>query len=174
MPQLPETLGDALLINQKLDEFLNNVTPTLSSKQYEEFYKESITHEDLLLKSIDDVPVEDSDTLLFSRSAEDLATPSERVPYEFSNAESPTDPTLPQNRSSGSDSNPEAGPTGLQPLPPPLEWYKHLSLMELLEKLDDERGGPGRVSWPEFEAIMKGPRAKDLKCLGDWMEMANF
>ena len=176
MPQLPETLEDALLINKKLEEFLKNVKPSLSPRQYEELYKESITVEDLLLISSDDVLVEDFSTPESAGSAGNRAKPSERMagPHDFSAAEQSTDPTLPQNRPSGSVSEVGTEPTGLQPLPPPLKWYIYLSLMELLEKLDDDRGGPGRVSWPEFEAIMKGPQAEDLKFLGSWIEMAVF
>ena len=46
--------------------------------------------------------------------------------------------------------------------------------MQLLEEIDEARGGPGRLSWPEFEAIMKGPKGQGLAFLGSWIEMATF
>ena len=108
-----------------------------------------------------------------ARSTVDSAEPPERMagPYAFSGDERPIDSTLPQNRPIGSDSHLQTGSTGL---PPPLEWYKYLMLMEVLEKRDDKRGGPGRVSWEEFESLMKGPRAEELRFLGSWIEMAIF
>ena len=60
------------------------------------------------------------------------------------------------------------------PTPPPLEYLKYLSLMELFALRDAGRGGPGRISWEEFEEIMKGPRGEDLGFLGAWIEMATF
>lgn len=128
---------------------------------------------------------------------------SERSPYDFPTADRPTDPTLPQNRNNGIDSEagtpnvpastnadssnaiPTPNSTDAQPNPdsrdhqpkyplPSMDRLKYLSLMELLAKRDDDRGGPGRISWPEFEEIMKGPRGGELGFLGAWIEMATF
>ena len=170
-------MQDALLINRKLDEFLKNVKPPLSSQQYGEFYKASVDSDDLLLAPIDDFPVQDTGTRTPKSAINGLdpAESSERIVrhYEFPGTERLIDPTLPQNRPINPDPDMGTGSTG--PLPQPLEeWYKYLSLMELLERLDDSRGGPGRVGWPEFESMMKGPKAEELRFLGSWIEMAVF
>ena len=59
------------------------------------------------------------------------------------------------------------------PTPPSPEYLKYLSLLELLAMRDASRGGPGRISWEEFEEIMKGPRGEDLAFLGSWIEMVS-
>ncbi|KAL8794393.1 MAG: hypothetical protein Q9195_003092 [Heterodermia aff. obscurata] len=146
-------------------------------------------------------------------------TPTEHGLYEFSEAERPKDPTLPQNlpnRIIPPDESPVPQPltntndspllSGLSepsqdfipadlpndtepgsikpnsdadkpqasPKPPSARYLRYLSLMELLERRDADRGGPGRISWEEFEEIMKGPRGDELAFLGAWIEMATF
>ena len=91
-------------------------------------------------------------------------------PYDFSAVERPVDPTMPQNR-------PSANAAGkiTAPLPPPtMERLKYLSLLDLLAHRDKSRGGPGRISWEEFENIMKGPKGLELGFVGSWMEMVTF
>ena len=63
-----------------------------------------------------------------------------------------------------------------QPSPPPpsAEYLRYLSLIELFAMRDANRGGPGRISWEEFEEIMKGPRGDDLAFLGSWIEMVSY
>lgn len=132
-------------------------------------------------------------------NAPTTTTTSQPFPYEYSDTERPTDPTLPQNRPHSllldngisvalpSPSSPfpdrvngilEPGCTPKLPGQPqrtlPLERLKYLSLLQLLEEGDNNRGGPGRVSWGEFEEIMKGPKGQDLAFLGSWIEMATF
>ena len=51
---------------------------------------------------------------------------------------------------------------------------KFFAMMDFIEKEDDERGGPGRISFEEFEEIMTGPRGGRLAFLGAWIHMASF
>lgn len=88
--------------------------------------------------------------------------------YEFSDTERPTDPTLPQNFPGHSP------PDGEKPRPPGMDRLKYLSLMDLLERRDGDRGGPGRIHWSEFEEIMKGPKGHELGFLAAWIDMATF
>ena len=77
---------------------------------------------------------------------------------------------LPDDTEPGSDPD-EQGPP---PTPASMEYLKYLSLMELLARRDADRGGPGRISWEEFEEIMRGPKGDELGFLGAWIEMATF
>lgn len=78
-----------------------------------------------------------------------------------------------KNKSNPDEQHQQPSP---QPPPPPPEMHylKFLSLMELLAQRDADRGGPGRISWDEFEEIMRGPRGGELAFLGAWIEMATF
>ena len=44
----------------------------------------------------------------------------------------------------------------------------------MVEHEDEERGGPGRLSFEEFEEIMKGDKGPGLGFLDSWIEMASF
>ena len=46
--------------------------------------------------------------------------------------------------------------------------------LDLLQAEDRERGGPGRLTFQEFEAIMTGERGEDLGFLASWLEIAAF
>lgn len=170
-PKLPETIDEARSNDEMLVDFLKNVEPSLSSEQYEKFCKLSIDHEFLLFSNPDSDKPESAETRVNpAASYEKMAGL-----YEYSYIERPTDLTLPQNRPNSSNSDLETAEAAYQEgLLALQEWYKHLSMMELLEKRDNDRGGPGRVSWEEFEGVMKGPKAEELKFLGSWLEMAVF
>ncbi|KAI9816058.1 MAG: hypothetical protein M1827_002050 [Pycnora praestabilis] len=49
-----------------------------------------------------------------------------------------------------------------------------LSRHERVEKESAERGGAGRLSFAEFEEIMKGEKGRRLGFVGAWIEMASF
>ena len=51
---------------------------------------------------------------------------------------------------------------------------KFLTLLDAVEREDDERGGAGKLSFAEFDEILKGPRGSELGLLGSWVEMVNF
>ena len=51
---------------------------------------------------------------------------------------------------------------------------KFLAMMDFIEREDEERGGPGKISFEEFEEIMHGPRGGKLAFVGAWIQMATF
>ena len=63
------------------------------------------------------------------------------------------------------------GQAGPNPGSARLKWY---AALDLIEHEDKERGGPGRLSFKEFEEVMKGEKGASLGFLGSWIEMANF
>jgi len=87
------------------------------------------------------------------------------------------DPTLPQNRpnhpSSPSSRHHPSPPHNLPPAPS-LYRLKHLAAMDYVEEEDEKRGGPGRISFDEFEMLMKGPKGPGLGFVGDWIDKASF
>ncbi|MCJ1414758.1 hypothetical protein MMC32_001086 [Xylographa parallela] len=74
---------------------------------------------------------------------------------------------------------------GEQPIAPPhflvniadpalQDKLKFLAMMDCIEKEDVARGGAGKISLPEFEEIMEGPRGATLQFVGAWLHMATF
>ena len=55
--------------------------------------------------------------------------------------------------------------------PDRLIWY---AVLDMIEHEDEERGGPGRLNFEEFEEIMKGAKGSKLGFLDSWIEMASF
>ena len=55
--------------------------------------------------------------------------------------------------------------------PDRLIWY---AILDMIEHEDEERGGPGRLNFEEFEEIMKGDKGSKLGFLDSWIEMASF
>ena len=51
---------------------------------------------------------------------------------------------------------------------------KYFGMLEVIERQDEQRGGPGRITFEEFEEIMKGPKGQKLGFVGAWIEMASF
>ena len=51
---------------------------------------------------------------------------------------------------------------------------KYFGMLEVIERQDKQRGGPGRITFEEFEEIMKGPKGQKLGFVGAWIEMASF
>ncbi|MCJ1245095.1 hypothetical protein MMC30_002296 [Trapelia coarctata] len=52
--------------------------------------------------------------------------------------------------------------------------FKFFAMMDYIEKEDEERGGPGRINFGEFEEIMTGPRGPRLAFVGSWIHLASF
>ncbi|CAF9906786.1 MAG: hypothetical protein ALECFALPRED_002647 [Alectoria fallacina] len=50
----------------------------------------------------------------------------------------------------------------------------YYAALDILEAEDKERGGPGRLSFAEWEDIMKGEKGQALGFLGSWIEIASF
>lgn len=111
----------------------------------------------------------------------------------------PPDPTLPQNRpntatetiyATNSDhtllqeptqvnnppNNPPTPPppTKAQETPPDRNTLLYYAALDIIEAEDRERGGPGRLSFKEWEQVMNGEKGKALAFLGTWLEMATF
>ena len=102
------------------------------------------------------------------------------------------DPTLPQNRPNTLSSNPLSAANAasnleasahLRPhdplytqlmVPPSRERVAYLAMLDYVERVDGERGGPGRLSLEEFEEVMRGGRGGGLGFVGSWIEMAGF
>ncbi|KAI9712148.1 MAG: hypothetical protein M1812_006986 [Candelaria pacifica] len=57
---------------------------------------------------------------------------------------------------------------------PPRSRLEKLVQHDTLEKEHEERGGAGRLSFAEFEEIMKGEDGRRLGFVGAWIEMASF
>ena len=59
---------------------------------------------------------------------------------------------------------------------PPLdkETLRFFAALNLLEYIDEKRGGPGRLSFEEFDQVMNGKKGPSLKFLGSWMQMTSF
>lgn len=113
----------------------------------------------------------------------------------YQSVELPPDPTLPQNRPNSvltaSGSSPQK-PSNAQSAPNPLRSYwassnldqasatisqerlLFLAVIDMIEAQDEERGGSGRVSFPEFEELFLGEKAAALGFVGQWVEMASF
>ena len=51
---------------------------------------------------------------------------------------------------------------------------KYLAMLNFIEHVDEQRGGPGRITFEEFEEIMKSERGRSLGFVGHWVEMASF
>ncbi|KAL8919823.1 MAG: hypothetical protein Q9208_006556 [Pyrenodesmia sp. 3 TL-2023] len=109
------------------------------------------------------------------------------------------DPTLPQNRpntiaeweaqyesspqvtdkedaaselSSLRSESPGPQPESLPPLT--TERLVELSLLTMIEEDDKSRGGPGRLSFHDYELIMEGDKGEGLGFVGSWVEAAAF
>ncbi|KAI9788022.1 MAG: hypothetical protein M1835_002538 [Candelina submexicana] len=57
---------------------------------------------------------------------------------------------------------------------PPRSRLERLMQHDALEKENERRGGAGRLSFAEFEEIMKGEKGRSLGFVGAWIEMASF
>ena len=97
------------------------------------------------------------------------------VKYEFTDS-SPSDPTLPQNRPStiADDKKTDNPPPAAFPQGPDTATLKFWGALYLLEAEDRERGGPGRISFAEFEEVMKGEWGAGLRFLGEWLDKVGF
>jgi len=77
----------------------------------------------------------------------------------------------------GSPENPAAPPTQnerTRERPPDRNTLRYYAALDMIEAEDKERGGPGRLSFVEWEQVMKGEKGKALGFLGTWLEMASF
>lgn len=104
------------------------------------------------------------------------------------------DPTLPQNRPNSvpaaSESSPPTPSNAQGASFPQSPWASSrserpsasitrkrllvLAMLDMIEAEDNERGGPGRISYPEFEEYFLGPKSTALGFVGQWVEMASF
>lgn len=100
-----------------------------------------------------------------------------RMSDEESNSPVP-DPTLPQNRPDSTPSQPGPSATAGKATPkasvPDEYTLKSMAALDILVALDEARGGPGRLSFEEFEEVMKGERGPSLGFLGSWLDQANL
>ena len=58
--------------------------------------------------------------------------------------------------------------------PPEPNMLMYYAALDMLEAEDEERGGPGRLSFAEWEDVMKGEKGHALGFLGSWIEIASF
>ncbi|KAI9660423.1 MAG: hypothetical protein M1821_009773 [Bathelium mastoideum] len=109
----------------------------------------------------------------------------------------PRDPTLPQFRpTSSAEISPRQEQDGRSlpepnapsqtsrsiangpqlPDPPPSRAYlRHLAMLDQIEREQRERGGSrGKLTFDEFERIMKGPAGTKLEFLDDWLTLVSF
>ena len=106
----------------------------------------------------------------------DTPTPS----GPFTTDTPPTDPTLPQNRTNSdsqdaqpSRTSPKERPSGQDEVPS-LEKLRFYAALNLIEHEDNERGGPGRLSFEEFQDVMQGQKGQGLGFLESWLDMVGF
>ena len=78
---------------------------------------------------------------------------------------------VPSKNHSSQDQNSDDGDDAPPVAPITLMYY---AAMDMLEAEDKERGGPGRLSFAEWEEIMKGPKGLALGFLASWIEIACF
>ncbi len=86
------------------------------------------------------------------------------------------DPTLPQYRPNSVPLTCGNLSSSLTPPPQSLsidELNFHIAL-DLIEAEDVARGGPGRMSFSEFEDLFRGKRREELGFVGSWVELATF
>ncbi len=101
-----------------------------------------------------------------------------------SSADETPDPTLPQNRPTTIASSPLPtifpNPSSILQQPASPRQLPTKARLQLLARIDEnerrdkERGGPGRLSFEEFEEIMKGEKGRKLGFVGAWIDMASF
>ena len=65
-------------------------------------------------------------------------------------------------------------PKGKDEPPPDAKTLMFYAAMDMLEAEDEERGGPGRLSFKEWHEVMKGDKGAGLGFLGSWIEIASF
>ena len=135
-----------------------------------------------------------ADATNLTEGAPDRSSPNGVASPTNPSTEPSPDPTLPQNRP---NSVPPAAvssppiPSDPQGTPFPAvpstssrserpsasvtrERLLFLAVIDMIETQDNERGGPGRVSFAEFEEFFLGPKAAALGFVGQWVEMASF
>ena len=95
-------------------------------------------------------------------------------PFSFSKPRTPRNP--PPSSSASSQNQPPQPPItphlGIQP--PSWGQLKYLAMLEYIEAEDERRGGPGKLSFEEFEELMTGDRGKGFSFVGGGVEMACF
>lgn len=100
------------------------------------------------------------------------------------NKDSPTSPstftreTTPKATMNGVPSSNHPGqdqmPDEIEDAPAEPNTLMYYAALDMLEAEDEERGGPGRLSFAEWEDIMKGEKGQALGFLGSWIEIASF
>ncbi|KAI9832585.1 MAG: hypothetical protein M1826_001535 [Phylliscum demangeonii] len=71
-------------------------------------------------------------------------------------------------------SSPHTRASHAAPSPPSVARLAHLQRLDAMAQEIQQRGGPGRVNFEEFESLMNGEFGKGLGFLGSWVEMASF
>ena len=64
--------------------------------------------------------------------------------------------------------------TGISPVEPDPDMLRYYAALDMLEAEDEERGGPGRLNFAEWEDVMQGEKGLALGFLGSWIEIASF
>lgn len=81
---------------------------------------------------------------------------------------------LPSNSHPGQDENPPDDDDDDDEGPVERDTLLYYAALDILEAEDKERGGPGRLSFAEWEDIMRGEKGQPLGFLGSWIEIASF
>ena len=63
---------------------------------------------------------------------------------------------------------------GISPVKPDTDMLRYYAALDMLAAEDEERGGPGRLNFAEWEDVMKGEKGLALGFLGSWIEIASF
>lgn len=58
--------------------------------------------------------------------------------------------------------------------PPDLNTLRYYAALDMIEAEDKQRGGPGRLSFKEWDQVMKGEKGNALGFLGTWLDIANL
>ena len=77
---------------------------------------------------------------------------------------------VPSNNHPGQDQNPDETDNA------PVErgTLMYYAALDILVAEDEERGGPGRLNFAEWEDIMKGEKGPSLGFLGSWIEILSL
>ena len=196
-----ESLDTELELDQAVDEAINRSTSQLHNDQTNPLadisnrqaasIQPTYPAEDAVFPSTT-LNFPNHSTPLDERSFDSETAPPDHIDYLS------TDPTLPQNdpsrpsspstsqetttpsHSHASPAVPKTSPSTSSP--PPMNSTSPISDERLIfliacdqiEAEDEARGGPGRLSYDEFDEVMTGCKGHSLGFIGEWLEMARF
>lgn len=105
------------------------------------------------------------------RSSQETTTSTLATEPSTTTDNKPSSPSAPSSSSSSSSSSSLPSPVAVSP---PEARLDRLRLLNNVEQEIKRRGGPGRLDFGEFYALMNGEAGRRLGFLASWVEMASF